>query len=257
MENNNNNGSLINPYFNPTQSMLGHPEVAFRGDGSAIRGYRPSMSSFSPNTNVTVPSAVSSSSLPSSLAAVEIPTASNSTSSIQLYNGNFDTSDFLKFDQPNGGSLGEQMLGAAIPLMARPNQISQGAGLILLGTAGVLALNDDQLKAKMKAEIDRIAAKVPGPQGVQYSLRATRSGAFPCYTCIGGTVNLNIGDVWKYGESINPASRYSQGYLRAIGVQMFHEFPGNQVEIKIAEKTKIYGYFFSNGHLPLGNRIFR
>ncbi|GAA0875033.1 hypothetical protein GCM10009118_14410 [Wandonia haliotis] len=71
-------------------------------------------------------------------------------------------------------------------------------------------------------------------------------------------MNLNPGDVWKYGETINLATRYSDGYLQSVGgVQLFTEFRGNQVQIKVMEKTKIYGYFLRNGHLPPGNKIFR
>ncbi len=32
---------------------------------------------------------------------------------------------------------------------------------------------------------------------------------------------------------------------------------GNKMEILIQEKRMIYGYFFRNGTLPPGNRIFR
>ena len=35
------------------------------------------------------------------------------------------------------------------------------------------------------------------------------------------------------------------------------EFYGNQMQIKIAEKSKIYNYFIKHGELPPGNKIFR
>jgi hypothetical protein len=41
------------------------------------------------------------------------------------------------------------------------------------------------------------------------------------------------------------------------GVTMIPIFFGTQVEIKVAEKASIYGYYFQNGSLPPGNRIFR
>ncbi len=113
------------------------------------------------------------------------------------------------------------------------------------------------LAAKMAYEISKIQERNPGPQGVQYSLRATASGSYICFTCSTGTMNLNAGDVYKYGETINPTGRYSQTYLNGLGVQQINEFSGNQVEIKVQEKVKIYGYFFANGHLPPGNKIFR
>ena len=35
------------------------------------------------------------------------------------------------------------------------------------------------------------------------------------------------------------------------------EFFGNQMQIKLAEKSKIYMYYLNNNQLPPGNRIFR
>ncbi len=167
---------------------------------------------------------------------------------------------------------------------ALKNQSRDHSGTILMGglaTAGVLAADDvtgvgvlddplipvvvvgtaaAALTAKMAHEISRIQTKPAGPNGVQYSLRATAIGEYVCYTCSTGAMNLNTGDVWKYGETTNPAGRYSDADLSSIGglpVRQFNEFSGNQVEIKVAEKVKIYAYFAANGHLPPGNRIFR
>ncbi len=49
---------------------------------------------------------------------------------------------------------------------------------------------------------------------------------------------LNKGDVWKYGETTSK-DRYSQDYLRKEGVVFSPQFPGNQVEIKVAEKKML------------------
>ena len=116
------------------------------------------------------------------------------------------------------------------------------------------------LAAKAAQEISKIQQNPPGPQGVQYSLRATVAGNYVCFTCSTGTMNLNVGDVWKYGETTDPAGRYTDSELRTMGglpVRQFNEVSGNQVEIKVAEKVKIYGYFATHGHLPPGNKIFR
>lgn len=110
---------------------------------------------------------------------------------------------------------------------------------------------------KMEREIDAIMRRAGGPQGVQYSLRATAVGKYPCYTCGNLSIDLNPGDVWKYGETINPATRYSGNFKKGLRVEQINEFRGNQVQIKVMEKTKIYGYFLRNGHLPPGNKIFR
>jgi RHS repeat-associated protein len=113
------------------------------------------------------------------------------------------------------------------------------------------------IAAKAAHEISKIQQRPPGPQGVQYALRATSSGEYPCFTCASGTMNLNKDDVWKYGETTNPQGRYSDPELTRTGVRQVNEFFGSQVEIKVAEKVKIYGYFATHGHLPPGNKIFR
>ncbi|WP_312906515.1 hypothetical protein [Sphingobacterium multivorum] len=72
-------------------------------------------------------------------------------------------------------------------------------------------------------------------------------------------MHLNKGDVWKYGETTS-SDRYSQDYLDGIGaggVNIQPQFYGNQMQIKVAEKVKIYNYFLTNGHLPPDNKIFR
>ena len=107
----------------------------------------------------------------------------------------------------------------------------------------------------MELEISRIQHRMGGPEGVQYSLRATESGCYP--NVRGGTMYLKEGDVWKYGETTNPSDRYSQSQLIKEGLAFVPEFYGNQTQIKVEEKLKIYGYFLTHGHLPPGNRIFR
>jgi hypothetical protein len=122
---------------------------------------------------------------------------------------------------------------------------------VIFATAAVSAL---VLKATY--EIEKIRTRPdPGPDGVQYSLRATVAGPYPSVR--GGFVSLNIGDVWKYGETLYPNTRYSQEYLKTMKLVRVDEFFGNQRAIKIVEKAKIYTYFLQNGHLPPGNSIFR
>ena len=70
-------------------------------------------------------------------------------------------------------------------------------------------------------------------------------------------MHLNTGDVWKYGESTNITKRYSRGYLENRRVRVFEEFSGSQRATKAVEKAKIFGYFFTHGHLPPGNKIMR
>jgi hypothetical protein len=97
-----------------------------------------------------------------------------------------------------------------------------------------------------------------------YSLNAKVTGAYPIMTWgfvnPTSTTNLNAEDVWKFGETSSSGDRYSQNQKASIGAGGVTETPlfyGNQVEIKVAEKTAIYGYFLMYGHLPPGNKIFR
>jgi RHS repeat-associated protein len=110
---------------------------------------------------------------------------------------------------------------------------------------------------KMEKEIEGIQQKVGGPPGAQYSLKATATGNYPCFNCPTGNMTLDKGDVWKYGETTNISGRYYDSYLNGLGVKQENEFFGNQVQIKVMEKKKLYSYFLQNGHLPPGNKIFR
>ncbi len=118
--------------------------------------------------------------------------------------------------------------------------------------------------AKMEREIEGIRRRAGGPQGYMYSLNANITGAYPVMTWGSAlptsTTILNTGDVWKFGETSSRSDRYSQttlGGIGAGGVSEIRLFYGNRVQIKVAEKTAIYGYFLKNGHLPPGNKIFR
>uniref|UniRef100_UPI0025D544AD hypothetical protein n=1 Tax=uncultured Chryseobacterium sp. TaxID=259322 RepID=UPI0025D544AD len=126
----------------------------------------------------------------------------------------------------------------------------------ILAIAAVAAI-----AAKATYEIQKIMDRQKGPQGVQYSLRATTSGLYPVYSSGSvlptGTKFLNAGDVWKYGETINPENRYTDDYLRSMNLIQYNEFSGSQMQIKLVEKSKIYGYFLIHGELPAGNKIFR
>jgi hypothetical protein len=116
--------------------------------------------------------------------------------------------------------------------------------------------------SKMNAEIEGISRRAGGANGWMYSLNAVRSGTYPIMTrgsrVPTGTTILGVGGVWKFGQTTDP-SRYRDAELRSIGqgVMRTNLVPGNTVQIRIAEKIAIYGYFLQNGHLPPGNKIFR
>jgi RHS repeat-associated protein len=124
----------------------------------------------------------------------------------------------------------------------------------IIGYAVYHDLSANGIYDKMAREIDRIAQKVKGPQGFTYALVAKSPGLYP--NVRGGTTFLNVGDVWKFGQTTS-GSRYSDNYLNGMRLQKIDLFPGNQMEIRIQEKIMIYGYFMEHGTLPPGNSIFR
>lgn len=151
------------------------------------------------------------------------------------------------------------------------------SGVLLADDVTVVGVGDDvaippilaaaalaAVTAKAAYEIQKIMDRQKGPQGFQYALTANVSGLYPVYTSgypfPTGTKYLNAGDVWKYGETIQGVDRYDQSYLNGIGpagVTMEPQFFGSQMQIKLVEKSKIYGYFLTHGELPAGNKIFR
>lgn len=127
----------------------------------------------------------------------------------------------------------------------------------------LLAAGIGSLAGKATFEMQKLMQRSHGAEGWQYALTAKVSGDYPIFTAGSalktGKIHLNSGDVWKYGETTS-TDRYSADYLKSIGkggVQMEPQFYGNQMQIKIAEKSKIYNYFITHGHLPPGNKIFR
>ena len=118
--------------------------------------------------------------------------------------------------------------------------------------------------AKMNKEIERIKRKSNGPQGYMYSLTATITGDYPVMTWgfpnPTSNVSLNKNSIWKYGETSSRSDRYTKSVLQVIGAGGVNEniiLYGNRVQIKVAEKQAIYGYFILHGHLPPGNKMFR
>jgi hypothetical protein len=108
---------------------------------------------------------------------------------------------------------------------------------------------------KMAEEIQGITERNLGSNSEVYSLRANATGAYP--NVRGGMVILQPSDVYKYGETTQPDSRYSATSLAAAELSYQTEFVGSQMMSRIVEKQLIYGHFFENGNLPTGNRIFR
>jgi RHS repeat-associated protein len=126
-----------------------------------------------------------------------------------------------------------------------------------IGASGFFLYSNADLIKKEVEELKGILARQFGPDGWQYTLRATVDGMYPNVRT-GKPVFLHAGQIWKIGETTSDA-RYSQKDLGLIGkgVKQYNEVPGNQMQIKFAEKFKLYNYFRANGSLPPGNSIFR
>jgi RHS repeat-associated protein len=92
----------------------------------------------------------------------------------------------------------------------------------------------------------------------QYALKAAENGFYPVMTRGAKEPQsmkwLEKGDVWKFGTTKNPETRYSQSYLDNIGdygVEYHTEFSGTLEEALTVERMKI----LNNGALPAGNKI--
>lgn len=149
-------------------------------------------------------------------------------------------------------------LAAATVVAGGGNPVNDAAAGGELATAAAMALT---LKAAY--EIGKIMEKDMSTPGYQYALVAKGAGEYPVMTSGSSTptstMHLNTGDVWKYGETTS-TNRYTDDYKGSIGtpgVQEVIQFTGTQMQIKIAEKSKIYNYYLEKGHLPPGNKIFR
>jgi RHS repeat-associated protein len=126
---------------------------------------------------------------------------------------------------------------------------------------GMWIIDNQEMLARETANIVRILDRTfLGRNGYQYALVAGTSGEYPVFTKgfvnPTGTMPLEAGDVWKYGETTT-AERYTQSYLNSIGVERVPQFFGSQMQIKLVEKSKIINYLLQNGHLPPGNKISR
>ena len=100
------------------------------------------------------------------------------------------------------------------------------------------------------------------PQVEQYALRAADSGFYP--VMVRGSENpqfityLEKGDVWKFGTTANPATRYSGSYLQSIGehgVEYSPEFLGTEQQAVQLQNMKIQNFLQQTGKLPPGNKI--
>jgi hypothetical protein len=135
--------------------------------------------------------------------------------------------------------------------------------------SGFPGLLGDPLEARLTNEqkfvsnVRKLASRAEdllGP-GYVYSLRTTQDGNYlnMKYGKADVLVPMKAGDVWKYGESYSPDSRYPASFLRDNRLVMKIEAaPLNLFQAKIMEQTLLFGYTLTHGgDLPPGNKIMR
>lgn len=92
---------------------------------------------------------------------------------------------------------------------------------------------------KLNKELEEIE------NAIQYSLRVSIAGYFPCYSCLEGrkTIYLHKGEVWRYGSTRKGENeRYPGGDYGAPNLIFVPEFRGTIAECLRMEKIKIYNY---------------
>jgi hypothetical protein len=90
---------------------------------------------------------------------------------------------------------------------------------------------------KLNKELEEIE------NAIQYSLRASIDGYFPCHTCPDSTrtIYLYKGQVWRYGSTRKEENeRYPGGNYGAPNIIFIPEFRGTIAECLRIEKIKIY-----------------
>ena len=95
----------------------------------------------------------------------------------------------------------------------------------------------------------------------QYALRAVEDGFYPVmkrgFAEPQGGVWLNAGDVWKYGTTMNPSTRYPKSFLEEWGLRYSPQNSGTLQESLASEKANILLYETVHGVLPPGNKVRR
>ncbi len=95
----------------------------------------------------------------------------------------------------------------------------------------------------------------------QYALTALEDGLYPVFERGSkekvGDVFLKAGDVWKYGTTKTPTTRYTQKFLSNTGegLKYSRQFKGTLQEALQQEKNKILNFRSNFGILPAGNKI--
>lgn len=131
------------------------------------------------------------------------------------------------------------------------------------GAAGAISTTS----ARGAMAFERALALSPRAAGYlryeQYALKAADSGFYPVmertFAQPQAITWLNKGEVWKFGTTKNPLTRYTQKYLDNIGeygVKYVKEFSAKREwQVLRVEAMKIKNYEWQNSVLPAGNKM--
>ncbi|MFW6577619.1 RHS repeat-associated core domain-containing protein [Acinetobacter baumannii] len=154
------------------------------------------------------------------------------------------------------------------------NTLPSGIGdNLLLAYSGASLINQARLASMTAAELNyyQIAQSSSvspvlwltsaGKTVDQYALVAQRDGFYPVmkwgYKEPQGGIWLSQGDIWKYGTTKNPTTRYPASYLNNTGngLQYQQMMNGTLKQALEAEKNRITIYRDTRGILPPGNKM--
>jgi hypothetical protein len=159
-------------------------------------------------------------------------------------------------------TVGLGAIGKAFQL-ARAARIAKTAESTLVDVRNTASIAVDASKAAETTAARATQLEFQfAPQVEQYALRAKEAGFYPVR--VRGSEDaqfitlLKKGDVWKFGTTVNPASRYSGTYLQSIGehgVEYSTEFLGTERQAVQLQNMKILNYRLQKGWLPPGNKV--
>ena len=136
------------------------------------------------------------------------------------------------------------------------------ANVVTFGEVGAATTTVRALSTPLIKDGVESAAPIVAKEVEQYALRAKADGWYPVMKRGAKdaveTVWLQAGEVWKFGTTKNPGTRYSQSALDNIGpqgVQYVKEFGGTLKDAITVQNMKIRNFLQQTGVLPPGNKI--
>lgn len=122
--------------------------------------------------------------------------------------------------------------------------------LVIFGIVAIVAFeefvqrNSDGtyvLKSKRKQKLERDIQRLE--EAEQYVLKAAANGYYTCYNCLNtDSIFLFAGNVWRYGTTIDPLTRYKYVFLERNQLTYTQQFVGPLHKCLQEEKRKIVYY---------------